>query len=63
LINSETTLQREQALKQLDGELKNKVNKWIYEINNSLAFLTAYIDFGDDYEINDKILSKSKKYI
>jgi tRNA modification GTPase len=62
LIQSETTLQREQAIKQLNGEMKDKVNKWVDDINKCLAYITAYIDFGDDYEIDDKILNISIKF-
>lgn len=53
LIQAETTQQRQQALKQLEGLLSKTINEWREKIILALAHVTAFIDFGDDAHIED----------
>ncbi|MEO1137054.1 MAG: tRNA uridine-5-carboxymethylaminomethyl(34) synthesis GTPase MnmE [Pseudomonadota bacterium] len=51
LIDSETTLQRMQALGQLDGRLSSLAEGWREQILNVLAPLEADIDFPDEGDV------------
>jgi tRNA modification GTPase len=53
LINSQTTSQRLLALSQLEGSLSKTIQDWRQEIKLSLAYVIAYIDFGEDAKIDD----------
>jgi tRNA modification GTPase len=59
LIQAETTQQRLQALNQMNGKLGNVVSDWRNEIVYCLAHMTALVDFGEDYEINEDVLKNS----
>jgi tRNA modification GTPase len=48
LINSETNLQKKQALKQMNGELINDLDIVKSEIIKILSLVEAYIDFPDE---------------
>lgn len=48
LINSETTIQKEIALRQLGGELENLYESWRLQMIGILAKLEALIDFPDE---------------
>ena len=47
LINSETEMQRRQAVKQMEGGLGKLYGKWRETIVNALAYLEANIDFSE----------------
>jgi tRNA modification GTPase len=53
LLAAETTQQRNQALRQMDGSLKIQYETWREEIIRCLAHTEAVIDFGDDDREND----------
>ncbi len=48
LIASETSLQAKQALKQMNGHLKNLYENWRSDLVNIMAEVEAYIDFPDE---------------
>ena len=48
LIDAETTAQKDQALSQMSGTLKNLYEGWAEELTRSLAFLEADLDFPDE---------------
>mmetsp|Transcript_68677 Transcript_68677/g.102082 ORF Transcript_68677/g.102082 Transcript_68677/m.102082 type:complete len:825 (+) Transcript_68677:299-2773(+) len=51
LIVSDTSQQRKQALKQLDGRLSRLYSGWREELTKGLAHAEAVIDFGDDEDL------------
>ncbi|HPF47136.1 MAG: tRNA uridine-5-carboxymethylaminomethyl(34) synthesis GTPase MnmE [Alphaproteobacteria bacterium] len=54
LINAETSGQRKQALRQMEGELANLYEGWRKELITAMAYLEADIDFSDE-EIPDDV--------
>lgn len=50
LLNADTDVQREQALRQLRGGLKKLYESWAADLRKLLAFSEAVIDMGDDEE-------------
>ncbi len=48
LINAQTHLQKRQALKQLDGELKDLYESWAERLKKSLAYIEADLEFPDE---------------
>jgi tRNA modification GTPase len=48
LIEAETETQRRQALRQIDGDLCQRVHGWSDRIHRALAFQEALIDFPDE---------------
>jgi tRNA modification GTPase len=59
LLAADTTEQRKQALKQMDGYLKESFEAWREELLGCLAHTEAVIDFGDDDredDINDSAM-------
>jgi tRNA modification GTPase len=48
LVDAETTAQRRQAVRQLEGELGRLYDGWADRLKKSLAYLEADIDFTDD---------------
>lgn len=59
LINSETQLQRRQALWQMAGGAEEQYNKWVAELTRALATIEALIDFGDDEQIEAEVCNNS----
>jgi tRNA modification GTPase len=53
LLHSDTSRQRQQALKQLDGSLSKIYQNWRNELIAGLAHAEALIDFGDDEHLDD----------
>ena len=53
LLEAETSQQRNQALKQMEGYLRVTFEKWREELIRCLAHTEAVIDFGDDDREND----------
>ena len=60
LVNAETELQRSQALSQMEGALSSVYKEWRRSIIKCLANIEAYIDFGEDENVDDNILQESK---
>ncbi|CAG7817534.1 unnamed protein product [Allacma fusca] len=56
LISSETEMQRVQALNQMTGSLGKLYESWRNDIAKCLADVEAFIDFGEDENIEDNIL-------
>ncbi len=48
LVDAETSAQRRQALRQLEGELGKLYQGWALRLKNRLAFIEADIDFAED---------------
>lgn len=48
LINAQTSLQKSQALKQLDGSLKDLYESWSESLKKSLAYVEADLEFPDE---------------
>nr|XP_034376566.1 tRNA modification GTPase GTPBP3, mitochondrial isoform X2 [Arvicanthis niloticus] len=53
LIHAETEAQRRQALRQLDGELSQLCQGWAKTLTKALAHVEAYIDFGEDDNLEE----------
>ncbi|XP_036097789.1 tRNA modification GTPase GTPBP3, mitochondrial [Molossus molossus] len=58
LIHAETEAQRRQALRQLDGELGDLCCGWAKTLTKALAHVEAYIDFGEDDNLEEGILER-----
>lgn len=56
LIHAETSLQKQQALMQMDGGLSSIYREWGERLKKSLAYLEASIDFADE-ELPDGFLT------
>ncbi|GJQ08793.1 hypothetical protein GpartN1_g584.t1 [Galdieria partita] len=59
LIHSETTLQVQQALKNLDGALSNQLYAWRDQLMTTLAHLEGLLDYGEEAELPDDIFEKA----
>ncbi|KAM6236186.1 5-taurinomethyluridine-[tRNA] synthase subunit GTPB3, mitochondrial [Porphyrio hochstetteri] len=57
LIRAETEAQRRQALRQMDGELGRLYQRWSETLTQALAHLEAYIDFSEDDNVEEEVLS------
>ena len=53
LLDADTSLQRKQALKQMDGHLSARFERWRSILLKCLAHTEAVIDFGDDDREDD----------
>ena len=53
LLTADTQLQRQQALRQLDGRLSSLYDAWRKALTKGLAHAEAVIDFGDDEHLGD----------
>lgn len=62
LINSETEGQRRQALRQMDGNLKELYEGWRLELISAMAYLEADIDFADE-EIPDDVTDRIRPIV
>ena len=60
LISSQTSQQRKQSLRQLEGELGLLYKKWTQTTVKCLAHVEAVIDFADDELIEEETLFKVK---
>ncbi|XP_004384465.1 tRNA modification GTPase GTPBP3, mitochondrial isoform X3 [Trichechus manatus latirostris] len=58
LIHAETEAQRRQALRQLDGELGRLCHDWAETLTTALAHVEAYIDFGEDDNLEEDVLER-----
>ncbi|XP_007195559.2 tRNA modification GTPase GTPBP3, mitochondrial isoform X1 [Balaenoptera acutorostrata] len=58
LIHAETEAQRRQALRQLDGELSHLCRGWAETLTKALAHVEAYIDFGEDDNLEEGVLDQ-----
>lgn len=58
LIHAETEQQRRQALLQADGSLSELYNNWRLILSHCVAHLEAYIDFGEEENIEGDVLEK-----
>jgi tRNA modification GTPase len=56
LIVADTSYQRLQALRQMDGRLSDLYEGWRKELIKGLAHAEAVIDFGDDEDLDDDSL-------
>ncbi|XP_023481166.1 tRNA modification GTPase GTPBP3, mitochondrial isoform X1 [Equus przewalskii] len=59
LIHAETEAQRRQALRQLDGELGHLCRSWAETLTKALAHVEAYIDFGEDDNLEEGVLERA----
>ncbi|XP_071655822.1 tRNA modification GTPase GTPBP3, mitochondrial isoform X2 [Patagioenas fasciata] len=58
LIHAETEAQRRQALRQMEGELGRLYQRWSETLTQALAHLEAYIDFSEDDNVEEEVLSQ-----
>ncbi|XP_033926719.1 tRNA modification GTPase GTPBP3, mitochondrial isoform X1 [Melopsittacus undulatus] len=60
LIRAETEAQRRQALRQMEGELGRLYQRWSETLTQvqALAHLEAYIDFSEDDNVEEEVLSQ-----
>ncbi|KAM6107099.1 5-taurinomethyluridine-[tRNA] synthase subunit GTPB3, mitochondrial [Pterocles gutturalis] len=58
LIRAETEAQRRQALRQMEGELGRLYQRWSETLTQALAHLEAYIDFSEDDNVEEEVLSR-----
>ncbi|XP_062452194.1 tRNA modification GTPase GTPBP3, mitochondrial isoform X2 [Rhea pennata] len=58
LIQAETEAQRRQALRQMEGELGRLYQRWSETLTQALAHLEAYIDFSEDDNVEEEVLSR-----
>lgn len=56
LIDAETEMQHEQAIKQMSGALSNLYDQWRHALIHIMGLVEAYIDFPDE-DIPDSVLS------
>ncbi|XP_036997870.2 tRNA modification GTPase GTPBP3, mitochondrial [Artibeus jamaicensis] len=63
LIHAETEVQRRQALRQLDGELGDLCRGWAETLTKALAHVEAYIDFGEDDNLEDSVLEQADSQV
>ncbi|MCI5043325.1 MAG: tRNA uridine-5-carboxymethylaminomethyl(34) synthesis GTPase MnmE [Aquisalinus sp.] len=59
LIDAETTLQKQQALQQVDGRLSTLAEDWYMRLLHSIAPLEASIDFPDEEDVPAQIENRS----
>ena len=57
LLSAETEVQRKVALRQMGGEASRLYDRWREVLIRSLAHVEAFIDFGEDEEIHQEVLS------
>lgn len=57
LINSETSQQRKQAIKQMNGQLFKLYDTWKTQLMHTLASMEAFLEFPEE-DISPKILEK-----
>ncbi|XP_064031232.1 tRNA modification GTPase GTPBP3, mitochondrial isoform X1 [Pogoniulus pusillus] len=60
LIRAETEAQRRQALRQMEGELGQLYRRWSETLTQALAHLEAYIDFSEDDNVEEEVLSQGE---
>ncbi|NXY85015.1 GTPB3 GTPase, partial [Alcedo cyanopectus] len=60
LIRAETEAQRRQALRQMEGELGQLYQRWSETLTQALAHLEAYIDFSEDDNVEEEVLSQGE---
>ncbi|XP_004404665.1 PREDICTED: tRNA modification GTPase GTPBP3, mitochondrial isoform X3 [Odobenus rosmarus divergens] len=63
LIHAETEAQRRQALRQLDGELGHLCHGWAKTLTKALAHVEAYIDFGEDDNLEEGVLEQADSQV
>ncbi|RLU16668.1 hypothetical protein DMN91_010736 [Ooceraea biroi] len=59
LIEAETEHQRKQALLQADGNLRKLYNGWREDLAHCAASIEAYIDFGEEDNIESDVVQKA----
>lgn len=57
LIHADTELQRRQALRQMSGELGKLYQSWSKRLMTAVAHIEAYIDFSEDDNVEDGVLT------
>ncbi|NXD46293.1 GTPB3 GTPase, partial [Copsychus sechellarum] len=60
LIGAETEAQRRQALRQMGGELGQLCRAWSRALTQALAHMEAYIDFSEDDNVEEDVLSRGE---
>ena len=59
LINAETEAQRAQALRYMSGQATKMYDQWRVEMYHCIAYIEAFIDFGEDEGIEDDAMAES----
>ncbi|KAI8967544.1 hypothetical protein BDF20DRAFT_927890 [Mycotypha africana] len=63
LLNAETEMQRRLALRQAEGGLRKPFEDWRNQIIKCMAMTEAVIDFGEDENIEDDVLTDVRNRI
>ncbi|XP_061457602.1 tRNA modification GTPase GTPBP3, mitochondrial isoform X2 [Rhineura floridana] len=63
LIEAETEGQRQQALRQMDGDLGQLYQRWSDTLTKALSHVEAYIDFSEDDNIEEGVLAQVEDYV
>ncbi|XP_018095365.1 tRNA modification GTPase GTPBP3, mitochondrial isoform X2 [Xenopus laevis] len=61
LIHAETEIQRRQALRQMSGDLGQLYQKWSRRLVTALAHIEAFIDFSEDDNVEENVLTTGQK--
>ncbi|NXP42214.1 GTPB3 GTPase, partial [Leiothrix lutea] len=61
LIGAHTEAQRRQALRQMEGELGRLCQHWSHTLTQALAHLEAFIDFGEDEDMEEEVLGQGPR--
>ncbi len=62
LIDSETSIQHKQAIRQMQGKLGNIYESWKKELIRTLALIEAYIDFPDE-DIPESVIDEVQQNV
>jgi tRNA modification GTPase len=60
LLKATTDVERTNALHHLKGDLRKLYSGWMEQLMSALALYEAIIDFGDDDDIPEYVLSQGK---
>src|SRR4029079_16255243 len=63
LIDAETEMQRRQALRQLKDLLGDRAEKWREDIIAAAALIEAGIDFSDEGDVPDELMTPALEAI
>lgn len=61
LVNAETECQRAQALRQAGGAQKALLESWREELVSALSLAEASIDFSDEADVSEDLMSQTRK--
>jgi tRNA modification GTPase len=63
LIDAQTTAQRKQALRQMEGHLRQHYERWREGLLDALAQIEGEIDFADEADVPDALSHAARPYL